>query len=370
MAELQDILKSGNITLVDSNNVIVGDNIQYLQANSEGAEDMFLRIGKNGLTSLYRVPNQDVKWRDSDNVNRALSTTEQEVLTITPNLDVTADDGSYTVVAQFDNTTNQEVNVLCLFYVDDVLVKTNTVALAKSQTGKTVIFSSALSNTISADSECNVRFSASSAGVNLRGDLLNTSIDLVKAEANPVVLTNSVGVDDVQKIKFDGSNSVDVFPIFIFDSSNPTNPSLGNITIQGVTYRTELWDEGDEQTVKFELNHEYKSGEGVELHCRVFPTNDLAGIVEFSYEYFVLHVDGTTDSGSTESGSATFAVSDKTNNIGKYISIPLTGTNLVSGDMVIGIFSRSNNSYNDEVSISEIGLHIPVGKTGDDLAHL
>ena len=64
-----------------------------------------------------------------------------------------------------------------------------------------------------------------------------------------------------QGYKLDGSNSVDAFPVYIFDSGNPTNPSLAAFTIQGLTYRTELWAIGDEKTVKVELNHFYKNGE-------------------------------------------------------------------------------------------------------------
>jgi len=164
-----------------------------------------------------------------------------------------------------------------------------------------------------------------------------------------------------------GDNSIDVFPVAVFDSSNPTNPSLGSITIQGVTYRTELWDVGDEKTYKYELNHQYKSGENCELHCRVFPTTDSLGTFSFEYEYFILHVDGTTSAGTTVTGNGAFETGDKTANKGQYVSMPINGASLISGDMLIGVFSRSTGTNSDDVSISEVGLHIPVGKTGDDL---
>jgi len=52
--ELTDILKSGDV-----DNIVIAENIQFLiaTANEEG---MFMRIGANGLISLYRAPDRDV----------------------------------------------------------------------------------------------------------------------------------------------------------------------------------------------------------------------------------------------------------------------------------------------------------------------
>ena len=178
-------------------------------------------------------------------------------------------------------------------------------------------------------------------------------------------LSTNLGTTE-QGYKLDGTNSIDIFPIFTFDTTNPTNPTLGSITIQGLTYRTELWSEGDQKTIKWELNHMYKSGEDCELHARIFPTNDLSGTFSFSFEYYVLHVDGTTSLGDTVVMSGSFDAGDKTANKGKYVNAVIDGTSLVSGDMLIGVMTRDNLSYNDDVSPSEFGLHIPIGKQGDN----
>ena len=175
-----------------------------------------------------------------------------------------------------------------------------------------------------------------------------------------------VGVDDIQKQKLDGTNAIDFFPVAVFDSANPTNPSLGNITIQGVTYRTELWDIGDEKTIKWELNHQYKDGTDLELHIRIFPTTDNAGTVNFDFEYFIENVSGTTAAGTTVSLSATIEANDKTNNIGKYLSVAIDGSTLVNGDMIVGVMSRQTGTYGDDVAPLEFGLHGMVGQTGQN----
>ena len=180
-------------------------------------------------------------------------------------------------------------------------------------------------------------------------------------------LENIIGATQA-KFTLSGDNSIDVFPVVVFDSTNPTNPSLGSITIQGVTYRTELWSVGDEKTYKYEINHQYKDGANCELHCRVFPTTDNLGTFGFEYEYFVLHADGTTSAGTTVTLSGEFSTGDKTANIGQYINAVIDGTSLVNGDMLIGVFSRSTGTNSDNISISEVGLHIPVGQTGKNIS--
>lgn len=176
-------------------------------------------------------------------------------------------------------------------------------------------------------------------------------------------LSTNLGTPE-QGYKFDGTNYIDVFPVLVEDSTNPTRPSTGTITIQGVTIRTELWSEGDNQTVKFELNHEYKDGGNIEFHMRVFPINDNAGTVNYSYTFFVTHVDCSTSVGGVATGTATFEAGDKTLNKGQYVSMAFDGTNLVAGDMTEGVLKRETGTYASNVSKSEFGCHIPIGQTG------
>ena len=59
IVEIKDILSSGDIA-----DIAVSGNIKYTKASDPEAEDMFMRIGTNGLTSLYRAPDQDIQWKD------------------------------------------------------------------------------------------------------------------------------------------------------------------------------------------------------------------------------------------------------------------------------------------------------------------
>lgn len=178
-------------------------------------------------------------------------------------------------------------------------------------------------------------------------------------------LKTELGSDVQQKYKIDGTNYIDVFPIFTFEPNGAVSPDYGTITIQGVTMPTDLWADNEYIAVKFELNHEYKDGENCDIHTRVFPVNDNAGTVVFEFDYFVLHVDGTTSAGATATLSGTITAGDKTAEQGQYISSMIDGTNLVNGDQLIGTFKRdSSGTYGSDVSLMEIGCHIPVGQTG------
>ena len=178
-------------------------------------------------------------------------------------------------------------------------------------------------------------------------------------------LSEILGTSTGQEYKLDGTNSIDVFPTLSYVPQGVGAPDSGTITIQGVTYPTALWADGEYIGVSFELNHQYKSGGDCEMHARVFPVNDNAGTVVFTYQYYVLHVDGTTSAGDTLTLSGTITAGDKTANIGQYINAAITGTNLTEGDQLVGVFTRdASGTYGSDVSLTEIGVHIPVGQTG------
>jgi len=163
----------------------------------------------------------------------------------------------------------------------------------------------------------------------------------------------------------DGSNEIDFFPVIISDPLGGSAPDQGNITIRGVTFATLLYAVNETQGVKIELNHNYKSGGHVDIHCRYFPVNDNAGTVNFSYNYFIMHVDGTTSAGtSVNLAQKTIVAGDKTANKGQYSKFVLSSSTFVSGDMIIGGFKREAGTYGSDVAIMEIGCHGAVGKAG------
>lgn len=163
----------------------------------------------------------------------------------------------------------------------------------------------------------------------------------------------------------DGSNEIDFFPAIMSDPIGGTAPDAGNITIQGVTFAVMLYAVNETQGVKIELNHHYKNGGYVDFHVRYFPVNNNAGTVNFSFNYFILHVDGTTTAGTLVNiQEKTISTNDLTANKGQYASVILNSDNFVSGDMIIGQFKRTAGTYGSDVAIIEIGLHGGIGKIG------
>lgn len=176
-----------------------------------------------------------------------------------------------------------------------------------------------------------------------------------------------------QAFKFDGTNYVDVFPIKANDANNANRPTDNNFTFGGITYRAEFWSIGDLQGLEYEINHNYKNNGTCKLHARVFPTTDAAGDFEFQYQFIINSIDVPTGVISTRAGatatlSGTFAANDFTNGKGVYATVDIDGDalNLQSGEMLQGNFVRNSDTYAPDVVVAEIGLHIPVGKTGDN----
>ena len=184
-------------------------------------------------------------------------------------------------------------------------------------------------------------------------------------------LENIIGATQ-SEFELNGTNYIDIFPVIIADSARPTSPQAGDVVIQGKTLRMNLWSELDFLTYKWELSHEYKSGEDVQLHARVHPTTDLVGIIEYEFDFIIGVINATTGVVTTKSGatvtmSGTFTAGDHTAGNGLYLSVWIDADtlNLASGEMLMGNITRKDNTYNDDVGVAEIGLHIPVGKTGD-----
>jgi hypothetical protein len=178
-------------------------------------------------------------------------------------------------------------------------------------------------------------------------------------------ITDILGAPEADT-KFDSTNFIDLFPVIDEDPLGGSNPSTGTITIQGVTFPTRLWDEGEFRSYKFENGHHCDFGAGITLqpHMRVFPTNDNAGTIQFTYDYFFLNVDGTTTAGGTCTMNGTIVAGDKTANKGIYISCLLDATNMQGGDQIVGVLTRTAGTYASKVAPTEFGIHAPVKSTG------
>ncbi len=112
-----DIMASGEIDYVN-----VAENIRLAKADTPVAVDQFVRIGDSGMMTLYKAADQDVHWFDENTSVIDLTTTEQEVLTITVDMELTPADTSIVISGKIDNTTNQDREAYLVLKVDDVSI--------------------------------------------------------------------------------------------------------------------------------------------------------------------------------------------------------------------------------------------------------
>ena len=178
-------------------------------------------------------------------------------------------------------------------------------------------------------------------------------------------ITDILGAPELNT-KFDSTNYIDIFPVIEDDPNGGKAPDSGLITIQGVEFPTNLWAVTEYRSYKFELDHACSNGAGIqyEPHIRLFPVNDNAGTVSFTYDYFFLSVDGTTTAGGSCTLTGTIVSGDKTANKGLYITCTIDATNVSGGDQIVGVLTRDAGTYGSDVAICEFGIHAPVNKTG------
>ena len=180
--DINEYLESGDV-----GGIAVSENIRLKLVEDPEYEDMFLRIGANGLLSVYRVPDQDVHWEDTDNTNLVISTSPTVVLSVTPNLDVTPDDSSFSISGRLDNNANQSRVVTVRVVINGVPGSTQFINLDKNQQARLFVFSGSVDSTVTAGQVVDIEFESSSGSlVSLRGDITISKFTLTKANANPV----------------------------------------------------------------------------------------------------------------------------------------------------------------------------------------
>ncbi len=182
------VVEDMTITHLEVETINVGDNIRYEAAAVEEAEDMFLRIGFNGLTSLYKAPDQDDHWEDTDTTAFAITGSAQVITAVVPDQDVLTTDGSYNFGCQLDNTANKDTNVTITAVVDGTDINSEVFSIGKSEIGKFVLLSGGIASNISSGVIVSITLEANNTGVLARGDLSATKFELTKA-ATPVIVT-------------------------------------------------------------------------------------------------------------------------------------------------------------------------------------
>jgi len=181
VAELTDILNSGDV-----NTLVLTENMKLVPVEDPLYEDTFLRVGPGGLLSIYRAPDQDVHWTDTDVTEVGLTGTPNSLLSVIPDQGLDSTDGSYAISGMLDNTSNQTVDVTITVLVNAVEEGSRVISMLREETNKVFVFSGTIVNSVSASDVVTVEFESSKNDVSLRGDLQATKIRLTKAQAAPV----------------------------------------------------------------------------------------------------------------------------------------------------------------------------------------
>ena len=179
-------LKEALQTSGEVNGIVIGENIKYEPADLVEAEGMLLRIGSKGLTSLFRVPDQDVHWTDEDTTSFAITTSEQVITSVALTEAVETSNGSYSFSCQLDNTENKERTVTISARDDGVVVASQVYKLKKNEINRYLVFSGGVNSVFADASIIDFTVIADDTGVNVRGDLAATQMRLTKAQVAAV----------------------------------------------------------------------------------------------------------------------------------------------------------------------------------------
>ncbi len=169
-------------------NIAITENIQFL-VTTASEEGMFMRIGANGLISLYRAPDQDVHWIDTDTTEFNVTNLEQEVLSVVIDEEIIGDsNGSFSISGIVSNNRNQ-IQTLDITVKDDgVITGVGHIELAANESAKPFIFSGVITDTIANGSLITVEFGGSDF-LTLNGTSTPTKIEITKAQSAPVVMS-------------------------------------------------------------------------------------------------------------------------------------------------------------------------------------
>ncbi len=138
MAEryISEYLNSGEVQ-----HITVGDNIVYEKAKNVGAEGMFFRMDESGVAELYRMPNSDIVQTVENPNDVNLTTTPQELLTLTSEEIASPDNTTVSFMCDITNTNNRDRT----FYIDTLADGTSLgvyeYKILKNETHRAIIVS-------------------------------------------------------------------------------------------------------------------------------------------------------------------------------------------------------------------------------------
>jgi hypothetical protein len=179
--KIADYLLSGN-----ANGMITKGTIEFSNVQPEDG-GMFTRIDEEGRLYGHRVPNQDLEWSSTSNVDVTLSDTESLLVEVTVDHDVTSDNGSFLFKATIDNGSSSRDDNLSIIVRDgnDNAISSLPIRIDKGDTGYPATFYGSFKNNWPSGTTFRV-YMISDQGSIVKGTRMPTGIKIVEAQAAPV----------------------------------------------------------------------------------------------------------------------------------------------------------------------------------------
>ena len=176
--KISDYLKSGEV-----DRIRISDNIQFDKANVPEADGMFARFGAGGLLTAYRAQDQDKHWEDSHITDVEMSSTENQLLSVTIDDDLLPEDSSYQLSFVATNTNGWQAKEMTIHIFDDnTEVDTIDVSVPSNSSHQLYVFSGTVKVNWDTGSVLAFRFSGND-DITLNGADTPIKIILTKAQA-------------------------------------------------------------------------------------------------------------------------------------------------------------------------------------------
>jgi hypothetical protein len=182
IVNLKEILATGYV-----DNLVVGETLIMQQANDPAAEGLFMRVNEFGEVVGYRAPNQDLEWKQSISTDLTLSDTEQQVIDLTVDHDVTEDNGSWAFVCKIENGSNNREDNVTLTFKDqnDNLLGTKNLTINKGATAYPVTFFEPFKQDFVSGTTFKIMATSERDSI-IKGSLTPTTLKIIEARAAAV----------------------------------------------------------------------------------------------------------------------------------------------------------------------------------------
>ncbi len=180
---IQDYFNSG-----EAKNLILTGNIGYLAVQDSAYNGMFLRV-ENGITGLYKAPDQDIHWEDIDGTQRELDQADTKILEITTDAELNATNGSYMMMCMLEKSGGGKSKVDIHAEINGSSSSSIQIEIEEKDGPIQAVLNGSIDSTIPAGAVINIWFDCDTPNVNLKGDILETRLKVTAAQSAPVVIT-------------------------------------------------------------------------------------------------------------------------------------------------------------------------------------